>query len=271
MVTATLKHIKDFHYWNLGSDGMYQNGFYPSLVRVPDRKGYIGTCRNGRANLDDVLHIIHYDDDFNLTYRKEITKGEDPRTFVFNGKAYSLTWDPNHQEILTYKLVDLIDEKVIDLYIENVPPSPLRVLGKNWMTMQKDGELYILLTIDPEINILHVDIDTGKCTWVTPFENIQRGLPISSSRGGTPLIFHEKLDMYIGLGHRTHNYERHTPFLYTLSKDFKTSVMGEDIQTGKTVVEDPLSIYEEDGKIYCCISNWLHPDGCANLYEVIVE
>ena len=120
MVTATLKHIKDFHYWNLGPDGTYQNGFYPSMVRVPGRKGYIGTCRNGKANLDDVLHIIHYDDDFNLTYRKEITKGEDPRTFVFNGKAYSLTWDPNYQEILRYKLVDLIDEKVINLYIENV-------------------------------------------------------------------------------------------------------------------------------------------------------
>ena len=52
------------------------------------------------------------------------------------------------------------------------------------MTMQKDGELYILLTIDPEINILHVDVETGECTWVTPFENVQRGLPISDSRGG---------------------------------------------------------------------------------------
>ena len=70
--------------------------------------------------------------------------------------------------------------------------------------------------------------------------------------------------MYIGLGHRTHNYERHTPFLYTLSKDFKTSVMGEDIETGKTVVEDPLSIYEEDGKILT------HKHGYPQFYTQIL-
>ena len=64
----------------------------------------------------------------------------------------------------------------------------------------------------------------------------------------------------------------HKPYLYTLTKDFKTSVMGPDLITGKSAVEDPISIYEEDGKIYCCICNWLVPDGgCIGLYEVIVE
>jgi hypothetical protein len=48
--------------------------------------------------------------------------------------------------------------------------------------------------------------------------------------------------------------------------------MGPDLITGKSAVEDPISIYEEDGKIYCCICNWLVPDGgCIGLYEVIVE
>ena len=238
---------------------------------MPSQRKYIGSCRNGDASLNDVIHIIHYDENYNLTYRKEITKGEDPRTFVFNGKPYSLTWDPDHQNILKYKLIDLIDEKVIDLNIENLPPSHISVLGKNWMTVQKDGELYIVLTIDPEINILHCDVKTGDCSWVTPFDNVKRGLVISQNRGGSPFIFHKELDIYIGLGHRTYNYERHTPYLYTLSKDLKTSFIGEDIQTGRTVVEDPLSIYEHDEKIYCCVCNWLHPSGCANLYEVIVQ
>jgi len=271
MLTTTLRHVKDFHFWDINSQGIYENGYFPSLVRIPNRQGYIGSCRYGDASLNDFIHIIHYDDNYNLIYRKEITKGEDPRTFVFNGKPYSLTWDPNHQNILKYKLIDLIDEKVIDLNIENLPPSHISVLGKNWMTVQRDGELYIILTIDPEINILHCDVKTGDCSWVTPFDNVKRGLVISQNRGGSPFIFHKELDMYIGLGHRTYNYERHTPYLYTLSKDFKTSFIGEDIQTGRTVVEDPLSIYEHNEKIYCCVCNWLHPSGCANLYEVIVQ
>jgi len=272
MATATLRHIKDFHHWTRKSDGYYDIGMYASMVKAPGVDGYIGSCRSGNASLDDVLDILHYDDDFNLTYRKPITQGEDPRTFVYNGKPYSLTWDPNHQEILRYKLIDLVDEKVINLYIENVPPSPLRVLGKNWMTVVRDGELYIILTIDPEINILHCDVETGECTWVTPFENVQRGLPISSSRGGSPLVYSSELDLYVGLGHRTTDAWHHKPYLYTLTKDFKTSVMGPDLITGKSAVEDPISIYEEDGKIYCCICNWLVPDGgCIGLYEVIVE
>ena len=45
-----------------------------------------------------------------------------------------------------------------------------------------------------------------------------------------------------------------------------------ELETKKTDKELLRRLHvEEDGKIYCCISNWLHPDGCANLYEVIVE
>tara|TARA_B100000424_G_scaffold118274_1_gene89306 strand:- start:2968 stop:3786 length:819 start_codon:yes stop_codon:yes gene_type:complete len=272
MVTATLKHVKDFHHWIRKSNGYYDIGMYASVVKSPKSNGYVGSCRSGNASLDDVLDIIHYDEEFNLTYRKTITQGEDPRTFIYNNKPYSLTWDPNHQEILTYKLVDILDEKVINLEIENVPPSPLRVLGKNWMTVVKDGELYIILTIDPEINILHCNINNGKCTWVTPFENVLRGLPISCNRGGSPLVYHDELDLYVGLGHRTTDAWNHKPYLYTLTSDLKTSYMGSDFVTGKNGVEDPISIYKDGKKIYCGICNWLVPNGgSVGLYEVIVE
>ncbi len=272
MVTATLKHVKDFHHWMRKSNGYFDIGMYASVVKSPNTNTYVGSCRSGNASLDDVIDIIHYDDEFNLTYRKSITQGEDPRTFIYKDKVYSLTWDPNHQEILTYKLVDILDEKVIDLEIENVPPSPLRVLGKNWMTVIKDGELYIILTIDPEINILHCNVDNGKCTWVTPFENVLRGLPISSNRGGSPLVYHDKLDLYIGLGHRTTDAWNHKPYLYTLTPDFKTSVMGDEFVTGKNGVEDPISIYKDNDKIYCGICNWIVPNGgCVGLYEVVLN
>ena len=106
---------------------------------------------------------------------------------------------------------------------------------------------------------------------VTPFENVQRGLPLSSSRGGSPLLYNSDLDLYIGLGHRTTDAWNHKPYLYTLF-DFKTSYVGPDIDTGKSAVEDPLSIYEEDGKIYCTICNWFVPGpGCVGLYEVTIE
>jgi len=74
------------------------------------------------------------------------------------------------------------------------------------------------------------------------------------------------------LGHRTYNYYRHAPFLYTLTKDFKSTTMGEDIITGKTAVEDPVSIYKDDGKIYCCINNLRTVDeGEVGLYEVVLN
>lgn len=272
MVKVTLKHIKDFHHWTRGDNGYYDIGIYASVVKAPGVDGYIGTTRTGRAYLDDVLDIIRYDEQFNLVYRKPVCEGEDPRSFVYKGKPYSLTWDPTLDEILTYKIIDLVEEKVITLDIDGVPPSPLKVLGKNWMPLVKGDELYIVLTIDPEINIIQCDIKTGKCTWVTPFENVQRGLPLSSSRGGSPLLYNSDLDLYIGLGHRTTDAWNHKPYLYTLSSDFKTSYVGPDIDTGKSAVEDPLSIYEEDGKIYCTICNWFVPGpGCVGLYEVTIE
>ena len=83
MVKVTLKHVKDFHHWTRGDNGYYDIGIYASAKKAPGVDGYIGTTRTGRAYLDDVFDIIHYDEQFNLVYRKPVCEGEDPRSFVY--------------------------------------------------------------------------------------------------------------------------------------------------------------------------------------------
>lgn len=275
MLKVELRHLKDFHHWKKMSDGYFDIGFFANVVKTPKFKGYIGACRSGTGQLNDTVDIVKYDEQFNLVEKKTITPGEDPRTFIYNGKPYSLTWYPyadNNQIVLSYKLVDLLEEKVINLNIENFSPSPLMVLGKNWMPLVKNNQLYIVVSIDPDIHILHCDVETGNCSWITPIESIKNGLNVSISRGGTPFIFNKDLNLYVGLGHRSHTSYDHKPFFYALTEDFKSTIISEDIITGKNGVEDPQSIYEEDGKIYCCIGNWHVPnDGSVGLYELMLE
>ena len=162
MIKAELTHIKDFHHWTRGDDGLYDIGMFANVVRNPLTDGYIGSCRSGRADLNDFIDILTYDKDLNLIDRKYATKGEDPRTFMFNGKPYSLTWDPHSTDkglVLSYKLIDLLEGKTTTLDIEHygTEPGDLPVLGKNWMPLVKPGQrgndLYIAVTIDPTISI----------------------------------------------------------------------------------------------------------------------
>ena len=276
MTQVTFKCINKFHNWQR-SGNTFHNGFFANVV--PNGEDYIGACRYGAGNHYDHIHILHYDKDFNLTSRKDITSGEDPRTFIYKNKPYSVTWDPSPkgdkpEAQLQYKIIDLLDEKVIELDINSVHPhDTTRFLGKNWMPLVKDDELYIVLTIDPKPNILHCNLESAECTWVTPWDALDINSQITSSRGGTPFIYNKKLDKYIGFGHRTQSYANHKPFLYTLSKDFKTSSVGEDIITGSGLDhEDPLSIYEKDGKIYCCIGTLGNVTSeFSYIYEVTIE
>ena len=278
MIKAELTHIKDFHHWTRGDDGLYDIGMFANVVRNPLTDGYIGSCRSGRADLNDFIDILTYDKDLNLIDRKYATKGEDPRTFMFNGKPYSLTWDPHSTDkglVLSYKLIDLLEGKTTTLDIEHygTEPGDLPVLGKNWMPLVKPGQrgndLYIAVTIDPTISILKCNINTGYCDWIVPSEGIHNGIEVSISRGGTPLIYHKESNLYVGLGHRTYEVYNHKPFLYTLTTDFSSSTIGEDILTGKDLVEDPQSIFIDDGKIYCCIGNNLkYEGGAVGLYEM---
>ena len=286
MTSANLKLIKDIHHferdsqWGWGTGKKCNTGFFTSLVKSSKVAAYMGATRTGNAGLGDILDVIHYDDEFNLIYKKKITKGEDPRTFIYNGRPYTLTWSPSFKykfmgmkqpKMLTYKLIDLINEKVITLDIENVKsPSPMRLLGKNWIPLIKDNKLYFIITIDPKLSILECNADTGKCTWFTSFEEVKNGCKISQYRGGTPFLFNKSLDLYIGLGHRTYDLYNHKPFLYTLTKDLKIITIGKDIITSKKEVEDPSSIYEDNGKIFCFINNLRRGirEGELGLYEL---
>ena len=281
MITATLNHIKDFHHWTRLEDNKYDIGMFANVVPNPETDGYIGACRSGYADLNDTIDVLKYDKDLQLLSRQHATKGEDPRTFMFNGRPYSLTWDPHHTSgglVLSYKLIDLLDAKTVTLDIENfgTEPGDLPVLGKNWMPLvapdQQYDELYIAVTIDPVISVLRCNVQTGHCSWVTPLDRVQGGIQVSISRGGTPLIYSEANDIYVGLGHRTYDTYNHKPFLYTLTKHFTESTIGEDIITGKEFVEDPQSIFIENGKIYCCIgNNIIYESGAVVLYEVEIS
>ena len=289
MITASLKHIKDFHYFERhsklgwGTGKKCEIGFYSSVVYLPKGTGYIGATRTGNGGLGDILDIINYDDEFNLLSKKELTKGEDPRTFIYNERPYVLTWSPNNKykflgmkqpKMLTYKLIDLLDRKVINLDIENFKsPSPMRLLGKNWMPLVKGNKLYFVLTIHPQITILECDVDSGKCFWVSPIIDVQNGLSISEYRGGTPFILDEKSNLFVGLGHRTYDLYNHKPFLYTLTQDFQQVTIGPDLITGKQDVEDPASIYKHNGKIFCCINNLRRGirEGELGLYELTLN
>ena len=280
MLTAELSHIKDFHHWKVLPNGVYDVGFFASMVPNKLNGGYIGACRTGRCEQGkDIIDILHYDNDLNLVYRTPITKGEDPRCFEYNNIPYAITWAPswdiNGQPTLEYKIINLIEEKVLSLLIDGLPKCPYyHTLGKNWMPLEKDGELYLVVLLNP-LYILKCDLATGICSWLPGFE--LKGVidnhetQVDISRGGTPFIFHEKHGRYVGLGHRSYDGRNHSSFLYTLDENFKEVFVGKDLNTGKGEVQDPHSIFCEDGKLYSCISHydpWVSKAGESGLYEL---
>ena len=271
---ATLTHVNRFHTWYKQPDGALKGGFFANFVPYNDE--FYGMVRHGNAGSNDVLHRVVYDKQLNLKEDKFITKGEDPRCFTYKNTPYVITWSPfkNHGTItMEYKLINLSDLTVKTLQIEKYnTPTTLPTLGKNWMPIVIEDELYFILTIDPVLNILHCNIDTGVCKWVKHNPTSNNEMPFTESRGGTPFIYNKQLDRYIGVGHRTHNPYRHTPYLYTITKNFDNVTIGEDIQTDRTSIEDPLSIFEHNGSIFVCICNWLVPqDGGVDLYKLNIN
>lgn len=275
-MNVTLKHYKTFHKWVRYPNNIYDIGFFANVV--PDGENYIGAVRLGDAQLNDQIGIVRYDSDLNLIDCESVTKGEDPRTFMYNGEPYSLTWDPfwdpnNVGSILylKYKLVNLLTKHVINLNINGITEAPISKLGKNWMPLVKDGDLYIVLQIDPVVNVVKCDLTTGLCVWVPP-SDFKDSIDVTPSRGGTPFIYSEKHNKYIGLGHRTYTSFYHNPYLYTITPDFSTVHIGEDINTGRQHVQDPHSIFIKDDKIFCCIGNWDVPNsGHVDMYEVQID
>ena len=222
---------------------------------LPYNDGYIGALRAGSTSLDDTIDVIKLDKNFNLLYSSNITGGEDPRCFHYEGVPYALTWKPyfyQGQHHFKYKIINLETETLVELTIDKVPETPIERLGKNWIPYVKDDELYLILTIDPELSILKCDLDTGFCSWETEYKE---ELPITISRGGTPMVYLEEAEAFVGFGHRTYDCHNHKPFLYSINKEGKVLVDSEDIEVpSERGVYDPLSLYWEDNKLYCCVA-----------------
>lgn len=268
-----LKHVSNFHRWTREATGFYDIGIFANVVKIPGELEFIGACRYGNASLDDNIHIVKYNNDFNLLSNEFVTSGEDPRCFLFNNAPYALTWKPyflNNVIVLDYKLINLRTKQITILKIEEIPPSPLSVLGKNWMPLVKDNELYIVISLEPQLLIVKADVLSGKCNWVVG--DFRGAIDVTLSRGGTPLIYCNELKKYIGLGHRSYSSHHHMPFFYTLSNDFTNVEIGDDIDTGKMFVQDPQSIFKLDDKYFCCIGNWNVPaDGSVDMYEIAID
>lgn len=264
---ATLTLIKEFHHWTQPDDLV---GILGSVVPYENR--FIGATRTGRASIDDMISITHYSSDFCLQHIEEVTKGEDPRCFLWNKTPYAVCWDPDpHTHYLKYKLINLATKEVSLLNIENIESGPLSLLGKNWMPLVKDNELYIVISIDPQLNIVKYDATTKMCAWIPP-SNFIGQIDVTQYRGGTPFVFYEPLGCFVGLGHKTYNSHYHTPYLYSLDASLQSVRIWNEIFTGKQVAEDPLSAFVVDNKVYCCVSNWDVPgSGYVSLYQLNFE
>ena len=270
---ASLKHIKTFFRSDKQS-GRFDRGLFGNVL--PYKDGYIGACRSGNAGLDDSIDVIKLDKEYELVSQSTVTGGEDPRCFTYRGTPYALTWKPYaHPEgghHFSYKVINLETKDWIVLSVEDVPSTPVARLGKNWIPLVKDDDLYFILSIDPELSVLKCDIDTGVCSWDTEH---QSELSITISRGGTSMVYFKEADKFIGLGHRTHSCHNHKPFLYTLSKDGSVFI-GPDCEVDKEGVHDPLSLFWQDKKLYCCVGYFPVQAGETNvawtdLYEVILD
>ena len=255
---VNLTHVRDF-FWSRRPSRRDSFDFGVLANFVPDGDAYSGVCRAGAMTHDDQIQIIHFDSNLNLVETKPATKGEDPRSFTYKGNPYALTWDPHSHHgvgVFAYKIINLKNGEVTRLNIENFPTTPVSTLGKNWIPVERDGVLYFVVTLEPELNILRCELSTGNCVWETPYERIKESLDITISRGGTSLIFQEEYGCFVGIGHRTYNCHHHAAYLYTLSKDFNNVYIGPDIETGREGVNDPVSIYEERNKLFCCIGHF---------------
>ena len=268
-----LKHIKDFRVSTRDKchgESHWDTGVWANFVKYKD--GYIGSARTGNCWDDDHIEVFHMDENFTQTYNKTLTPGEDPRTFLYKGVPHCLTWHPHgNPSVFDYKLINLVTEEIHHLKIDKYPVTETKMLGKNWVPLVKDNQLYFLLTIDPQVCIIKYDDNTHECEWLTSDDNVQN---ITTSRGGTSCVFSKTHDCFLGIGHRTHSGDRHAPFLFTMSSDLsETKIHGDALNFDG--VFDPLSLYESDGKMYCCVgTSKVHLisslESKASIYEVIL-
>tara|TARA_R110000744_G_scaffold65460_1_gene134300 strand:- start:1765 stop:2613 length:849 start_codon:yes stop_codon:yes gene_type:complete len=277
MLEATMANATKYCHVTRPHGGVPFDG--PVLLNfVPYGGEYIGAGRVGNMSLSDQIHIYDLDSSFTVTDSRHATKGEDPRAFLFKDHPYAYIVDPhpdeNGQHVFSYKVLDLVSGETKVLSIDHFPTTPIQALGKNWIPFEKDGEVYFIVTIEPYVTILHCNLETSFCTWITPLELVKNGVKITLSRGSTPMMFSKTHDLFFGIGHRTYDCNNHSAYLYTLSKDFKKSYVGPDIPIDTSYpVSDAVSLFEEKGKIWSCVAQYPcqlgdTTDATCSLYEV---
>jgi hypothetical protein len=168
-------------------------------------------------------------------------KGEDPRIFIWNGRACFLTWLANSNGDWHHWLVDLDSKFKVQLRIK-----PWMFHGKNWVPIVCHDHLLILRSLDPLV-VLEVDGITGICRCIHGRHNHQA---VGEYRGGGCAVCES--GMISGFGHRTRHADEHTVFHYSI--DTKTWIIRRrDIQvlgvSGMGII-DPTSQWNE--YVACC-------------------
>ena len=115
---------------------------------------------------------------------------EDPRFISIGSSSYILYNDVYEDKtaMFLYNLTTQMETKL--------QYSQANSVEKNWSPFVHNNQLYVSYFIDPHI-VLKVDVESGMCEKVV--ENPQVGsLKIC---GGTPAIYIEQLNAYLGIGH----------------------------------------------------------------------
>ena len=161
MLEATMANATKYCHVTRPHGGVPFDG--PVLLNfVPYGGEYIGAGRVGNMSLSDQIHIYDLDSSFTVTDSRHATKGEDPRAFLFKDHPYAYIVDPHPDEN-----------------------------GQHVFSYK--------VTIEPYVTILHCNLETSFCTWITPLELVKNGVKITLSRGSTPMMFSKTHDLFLEL------------------------------------------------------------------------
>ena len=226
-------------------------------------------------------------------------EGEDPRIFILNEEVYVIfiCISPYESQKRCIGITKFEEWKPAFLQVENMKRNAIE---KNWAPFVKENKLYFVYNYDPLV-ILHYDLNPqGLCRVVFTQNNIH--LPINTAntylRGGSNLI-HYKDGYYIGGCHSRifkKCYEHYTHIILLNTNTWRLEYVSKPVMyfydtreplnswalsPGSTkqldvyynilidkspnIIQDPISLYENDGKYYITINV---RDCLSLLYEI---
>ncbi len=190
---------------------------------------------------------------------------EDPRVFLYKGHPYALFWTGAGKD---FYLVDLVLKNPAKIDTTRLGKAAQPYLGKNWVAVEKDGELYFIFSLQP-LTVLKYDFTTQK---VRLYYSEEGMIPrrIGIIRGGTSFVRYK--NAYISVARATISPDIHIPIVTILSADlrsvrFKEPALVADNAIYKKTgnVFDPLSIWKKGTKIEVVINrysefSWVSPE-----------